>query len=332
LRPKLKLRKTRSVHVTIATITLAVPASAVALTGAVVPGQSSDTAAAAPAGSVHLKSTPRRIRYGRPITVSGRAPRSAAGQTIELQTVTSGSSSWRPLKAGRIGPHGGFRLRARLRRSGLIRVVPAPAAVAATAGSTGGPGAAQIPASAPRPVSVAADVRVHPRSVDLLGGGAVNVRGRLLSERAGRRVRLQDHYPTGWHTLASSRTGPAGGFRLRATPASGLDRRLRVLFAGDRINSRTTRPAGRVTVYGNQSVASWYDDSGSTACGFHAGLGVANRSLPCGTKVRFHYGGRSVTAVVDDRGPYVGGREWDLNQNTAAALGFAGVGSVWTAQ
>ena len=33
-------------------------------------------------------------------------------------------------------------------------------------------------------------------------------------------------------------------------------------------------------------------------------------------------GGRTVTAVVDDRGPYVAGREWDLNQNTAAALGF----------
>jgi rare lipoprotein A (peptidoglycan hydrolase) len=37
-----------------------------------------------------------------------------------------------------------------------------------------------------------------------------------------------------------------------------------------------------------------------------------------------------VTAVVDDRGPYVGGREWDLNQNTARALGFGGVGTVWS--
>jgi hypothetical protein len=317
---------------TIATITLAVPASAVALTGAAVPGQSTDTAAAASDGPVHLRSTPRRIQYGHPITVSGRAPQSAAGRTVELETVTTGGSAWRPLKAAKIGRHGGFRLRARLHRSGLIRVVPAPAAVAATNASTGGPGAAQFPASAPRRVSVAADVRVHPRAVDLLGGGAVNVHGRLLPKRAGRPVRLQGHYPTGWRTLARSRTGPAGRFRLRATPASGLDRRVRVLFGGDRINSRTTEPAGRVTVYGNQAVASWYDDSGSTACGFHAGLGVANRSLPCGTKVRFHYGGRSVTAVVDDRGPFVGGRDWDLNQNTAAALGFSGVGTVWSTQ
>jgi rare lipoprotein A (peptidoglycan hydrolase) len=79
-------------------------------------------------------------------------------------------------------------------------------------------------------------------------------------------------------------------------------------------------------------LASWYYDAGTTACGYHAGLGVANRTLPCGTRVAFHFGGRTVTAVVDDRGPYVGGRNWDLNQNTAAALGFAGTGTVWVSQ
>ena len=79
-----------------------------------------------------------------------------------------------------------------------------------------------------------------------------------------------------------------------------------------------------------QSVASWYSDAGTTACGFHAFYGVANRSLPCGTRVTFRVGGRSVNAVVDDRGPFVSGRDWDLNQNTAAALGFGGVGVVWS--
>ena len=101
------------------------------------------------------------------------------------------------------------------------------------------------------------------------------------------------------------------------------------MFAGDGRNGRSVQPAGSVTVFG-QSVASWYDDGGNTACGFHAGLGVANKTLPCGSRVAFHYGNRTVTAVVDDRGPYVGGREWDLNQNTAAALGFSGVGTVWS--
>jgi rare lipoprotein A (peptidoglycan hydrolase) len=75
-------------------------------------------------------------------------------------------------------------------------------------------------------------------------------------------------------------------------------------------------------------VASWYNDGGSTACGFHARFGVANRTLPCGTKVTIAYHGRSVVATVDDRGPYVGGRDYDLNQNTAGALGMYGVATV----
>ena len=77
------------------------------------------------------------------------------------------------------------------------------------------------------------------------------------------------------------------------------------------------------------AAASWYEDAGNTACGYHATYGVANKSLPCGTKVKIRYGGRSVTATVDDRGPYVGGRDWDLSQTTAGALRFGGVGTIW---
>lgn len=42
------------------------------------------------------------------------------------------------------------------------------------------------------------------------------------------------------------------------------------------------------------------------------------------------YNGRQVTVPVIDRGPYVGGREWDLTGATARALGFDGVGTIWT--
>lgn len=72
-------------------------------------------------------------------------------------------------------------------------------------------------------------------------------------------------------------------------------------------------------------LASWYYDAGGTACGFHAQYGVANKRLPCGTKVLFRYRGRSVWATVQDRGPFVPGRVWDLNQGLAGALGFSGV-------
>jgi rare lipoprotein A (peptidoglycan hydrolase) len=74
--------------------------------------------------------------------------------------------------------------------------------------------------------------------------------------------------------------------------------------------------------------ASWYDDAGQTASGWHATYGVANKYLAFGTRVHFVYGGRSVDAIVDDRGPYVGNRVWDLNEHTAAALAFGGLGVV----
>ena len=102
-----------------------------------------------------------------------------------------------------------------------------------------------------------------------------------------------------------------------------------MVVGGGRLTPPVSAPAGSLTVY-KGSVASWYDDGGETACGFHAYYGVANRTLPCGTHVRFMRGGRKVTAVVDDRGPFVGGRDWDLNQNTASALVFDGVESVWS--
>jgi rare lipoprotein A (peptidoglycan hydrolase) len=78
------------------------------------------------------------------------------------------------------------------------------------------------------------------------------------------------------------------------------------------------------------AVASWYYDAGNTACGFHAQYGVANRTLPCGTKVMLRYGRHSVTATVDDRGPFVFGRSYDLDQRTASALGMWGVATVYS--
>jgi len=59
-------------------------------------------------------------------------------------------------------------------------------------------------------------------------------------------------------------------------------------------------------------------------------VGVAHKSLPCGTKVTFRYGGRSVAARVIDRGPYVGGREWDLTAALKQKLGFPSTGTVLT--
>jgi rare lipoprotein A (peptidoglycan hydrolase) len=73
--------------------------------------------------------------------------------------------------------------------------------------------------------------------------------------------------------------------------------------------------------------ASWYNDRrGRTASGMRHHYGVAHRTLPFGTTVCIHNpaNGRSVEAVVTDRGPFVRGRTIDVNQNVARALGFSG--------
>ena len=82
---------------------------------------------------------------------------------------------------------------------------------------------------------------------------------------------------------------------------------------------------------------SWYGPGfygQGTACGYTLTedlLGVAHRTLPCGTLVSFKnpVNGRSITVPVVDRGPYVYGRQWDLTYATCAAIGHCWTGSIY---
>lgn len=81
--------------------------------------------------------------------------------------------------------------------------------------------------------------------------------------------------------------------------------------------------------------ASWYGGPAmwgrKTACGQtlrpHT-LGVAHKTLPCGTTVKFVYHGHVLVTQVIDRGPYVKGRAWDFTAAASEALGLEGVGRV----
>ena len=81
---------------------------------------------------------------------------------------------------------------------------------------------------------------------------------------------------------------------------------------------------------------SWYGPGfiGShTACGqvlTKTLMGVAHRTLPCGTLVTFRNpaNGRQVTVPVVDRGPYVAGRTWDMTRGLCAYLDHCYTGSI----
>ena len=79
---------------------------------------------------------------------------------------------------------------------------------------------------------------------------------------------------------------------------------------------------------------SWYGPGlygNGTACGqtlTRTLVGVAHRSLPCGTLVTFRYNGVTLTLPVIDRGPYVSGRTWDLSYAACKRLAHCFTGTI----
>lgn len=101
--------------------------------------------------------------------------------------------------------------------------------------------------------------------------------------------------------------------------------------------SYTASSAGKGFAFSAWKVggASWY--GGPTLWGAHTAcgqtlrphtLGVAHKTLPCGTTVKFRYHGRVLVTRVIDRGPYIAGRDWDFTAAASEALDFEGVGRV----
>ena len=313
------MRAPHAAQVAVGALILALPSSALALTA----GAPASTAT----GHTLLRAWPRRIQlnYGGEAVVDGAGP--ARARRVLLEYRPAGSHRWQRLASGRPARNGHFTLRAPVTGSGLLRAVEPAAAGAAPTTVAGWSLAPQPAISRPEVVAVSARFQIADGTIDALAGQSTTLSGHLLPAGGGRLVRLQGGTGAGRTTLGQARTGAAGRFVLRFTLPTAGDRALRVSFAGDRTNRPTSASAGQAIGF-MASVASWYDDGGTTACGFHATYGVANRTLPCGTHVTLSYSGRTVTAIVDDRGPFVFGRQYDLNQNTAAALGMHGVATV----
>jgi hypothetical protein len=117
----------------------------------------------------------------------------------------------------------------------------------------------------------------------------------------------------------------ATGGAASAVPAPAEGGEVTTAYDGAELSFMPFRYAG----------ASWYGGTRmwgrSTACGQvlrPTTIGVANKTLPCGTPVEFVWHGHSIVAPVIDRGPYVKGRAWDLTAAAAEALEFEGVGRI----
>jgi hypothetical protein len=171
-------------------------------------------------------------------------------------------------------------------------------------------------------------ISLHVSRHNVLSGHRVVLRGRVRAPSA-LRVKVVVRGPDG--ALLGSYGKPSGAFRLSWTPRGAGSYKLRAFGIHSRRATGSASAARRVTAY-RSAAASYYGPGlygGALACGgtLQPGtLGVANKTLACGSKVKLRYRGRNITVRVVDRGPYVAGRDFDLTAATKARLGFPDTG------
>lgn len=241
-----------------------------------------------------------------------------------------------------------------------LAIHSAQTALAATRHARGGAAAPGAGATRTAARHRHAGLRLSIRSADLnvLRGGYAHVSGRLHPALAGGLVLLQVRRHHHWATVAHATVGDHGSFRIRYRPHSLGSHLARLRVVGAPLSGGSlalpaacattcapilsaaapkvtaTRALGQLGVF-RLAEASWYGGGGGLACGgtlTSATMGVANKTLPCGTLVTLRYGTRAVRVPVIDRGPYVAGREFDLTEATKDALGFPDTGALWSSR
>lgn len=234
----------------------------------------------------------------------------------------------------------------------LTATVPAPAAAPASAetippasASGAAPASSRVAAAVPAPGTTPAVARASARRLPtpkirvrtehgagLVGRKAVYA-GRVRNHTPGQRVRLELKRGSVWRAVDRDAIAKNGRFRVGTRIRRIGDRAARLRIVS---NSRGRGDTERVErIHGFRSAfASYYGPGlygGRMACGGTLSpgtIGVAHKSLPCGTRLTFRLGRRQVDTRVVDRGPYIGGREFDLTAATKDRLGFGSTGNV----
>jgi rare lipoprotein A len=205
-----------------------------------------------------------------------------------------------------------------------------PAVAAATALTIGIAPAAATTKHHHQPQRANSHISLHLSGHTVLGGNGLAVHGKV---RPAARQRVKVVFSGPDARVLKTATAANGTFALRWSPDRIGNYAVRAFGLHDRHRRGSASPARRLTSY-RQAGASYYGPGlygNGVACGgtlMPGTLGVANKTLPCGTMVKLRYHGRSVTVPVIDRGPYVAGRDYDLTEATKLRLGFPGVGTV----
>ncbi len=277
------------------------------------------SALAQPSGdrSARIDVSQRSVPIGRSVTLQGEFP-GAAKAPLELRYRAQGAKSWHTAARSRTSAAGHYSVRVRPRRIATWR-----------AELIGTP-AAQDRATGSERIAVRSRTVAKVGGRNAMAGDKIKVRGHVKPAGAERRVIVS----IGNDEL-TTRAGRDGSFRVAwKAPGTGAYP-VDVTARSNEVATGSRDSAGRAVVY-RAAAASWYGPGlygNNLACGgtlSPSTMGVANKTLPCGTKVHLRYHGNSVTVPVIDRGPYSGNREYDLTAATKEALGFPDVGTVLT--
>ena len=282
--------------------------------GALILATPGTAAAQTPAPQPVIDSAPNRVPFTGSVKITGHLQDGTPGMEVSLQQRRSGTD-WRTV-ATQVADEE-LRVifsRSELRRSTSWRL-------------TWTDDTSEIVTySEIRRTAVVSRLTLHVGPTDVYVGRRVRLRGGLYPKAPGRSVLFQQYVGGSWRNIKRVNVFDGrfnGSFEARYKG----HRKVRVVFAGD-ANSRRAIAKKPLTIY-QPDLATWYGPGlygNRTACGQRLGtetLGVAHRSLPCGTKVSILYQGRTITVPVIDRGPY-SSADWDLTSETAERLGFSG--------
>lgn len=263
--------------------------------------------------TLKVKVAPKEATHGSKVEIRG-ASGMIGNKPVKLLFRNAGTTSWDPVKKVTTDARGLYSTDVRAIASGKFKV------------ST--PAGEVSPARKLRVRSTLKVKGVH-RYVKI--GDKLGIRG-VVKPAGVRRIKV---VIKGAGKTIRTRTRKHGGFFLRWRPKDSGTYRVRVFSAKN--SAAIGDSSRRFKVYGlRPSGASYYGPGlygNGVACGGTLSpgtIGVAHKTLPCGTKVTIRYHGRTVVAPVIDRGPYVAGRDFDLTEATRNRLGFGDIGTIWT--
>jgi rare lipoprotein A len=279
------------------------------------------------AGTAEIETSKRSVRFGGGVTLRGTFS-GAENAPVEIQHRAKGGA-WQEVRGTQTDANGAYSVRVKPRRTGDWRALLAAALdTLATDGDSTIPATSAAAETRAARVAVRSRTRANVSGRHLTVGRAAKIKGRVLPGGRGRKVTIK----VGSRSI-ETRTDREGSYAGRWRARSTGSYKVRVKAARNRVASGSRDSAGRVTVYRPAS-ASWYGPGlygNPTACGgtlTPSTLGVAHKTMRCGTKLRLRYRGHTVSVRVIDRGPFAGNREFDLTAATKERLGFGSTGTV----